>query len=233
MATTDRSQELVTYRNPKSTIAEAYRSLRTNINFSRLDRNIRTMLVTSSGPQEGKSTTCSNLAVAMAQAGSSVLLIDADLRLPILHTYFNFNNQFGLTNALFDEENFRMYVRSTPIDNLGVLTSGPLPPNPSELLGSKRMASFLEIAKSKFDIIIFDSPPISTITDGVVLSSVVDGVILVVHAGGIEKEVVKACKQKLDAVKANVLGVVLNKVDIEKEKYYYSYYRYYGNHSNG
>jgi capsular exopolysaccharide synthesis family protein len=210
----DRAQELVTYRNPRSTIAEAYRSLRTNINFSRLDKNIRSLMVTSSGPQEGKSTTCSNLAVTMAQAGSSVLLVDADLRLPILHTFFSFNNQFGLTNALFDEENFEMYVRSTPVDNLGVLTSGPLPPNPSELLGSKRMANLLEIAKRKYEVVL----------------SLVDGVILVIHAGGIEKDVVRACKQRLDAVKANILGVVLNKVDIDKEKYYYYYYSYYGNY---
>jgi capsular exopolysaccharide synthesis family protein len=166
----------------------------------------------------------------MAQAGSSVLLVDADLRLPILHTFFSFNNQFGLTNALFDEENFEMYVRSTPVDNLGVLTSGPLPPNPSELLGSKRMANLLEIAKRKYEVVLFDSPPVSTISDGIVLSSLVDGVILVIHAGGIEKDVVRACKQRLDAVKANILGVVLNKVDIDKEKYYYYYYSYYGNY---
>ena len=218
---------VVTLASPRSSIAEAYRDLRTSLGFSGLDDPLCVLLVTSSGPSEGKSTTVANLGVVTAHAGNRVLLIDADLRRPSLDKYFGFNNQFGLTNALFDDSNLGMYIRSSPLENLKVLTSGPLPPNPSELLGSQRMRRLLKEVRGQFDSVILDSPPIGTISDALVLAGEADGVVLVVHAGRFPREIIQRCKQRLDASKARVLGVVLNKVDIEREKQYYYYYNYY------
>ena len=218
---------IVALDNPRSSIAEAYRDLRTSLDFSSLDSALKVILVTSSGPAEGKSTTVANLGVVIGHAGHKVLLVDADLRRPTLDKHFGFNNQFGLTNALFDDSNLAMYVRSTPIDKLKVLTSGPLPPNPSELLGSQRMRQLLTQLRDEYDTIILDSPPVGTISDALVLSGLSDGVVLVVHAGGLPRELVQRCKVRLDNAKARILGVVLNKVDLEREKQYYYYYNYY------
>jgi capsular exopolysaccharide synthesis family protein len=220
-------QGVVTLLNPRSSIAEAYRDLRTSLKFARLDEPLKVVVVTSSGPGEGKSTTVANLGVVMAHAGSRVLLVDADLRRPSLDKYFGFNNQFGLTNALFDDANLNMYIRSTPLENLKVLTSGPLPPNPSELLGAHKMKTLLDRLREEFDCVVIDTPPVGTISDALVLSPECDGVVMVVQAGGLPREVIQRCKTRLDSAKARILGVVLNKVDIEREKQYYYYYNYY------
>jgi capsular exopolysaccharide synthesis family protein len=218
--------ELITLSFPRSAVAEAYRDLRTGLTFSRPDSPPRSIVVTSSGPGEGKSTTVSNLAVAMAQAGSSVVVVDADLRRASVDKYFGLSNQFGLTNALFDQENLGLYVRSTPLEKLSVLTSGPLPPNPSELLGSERMRRLLSDLKGRFDAVLLDTPPVGSVSDALVLSPMVDGVILVVHAGSLPREIVQRVKARLDQAQARILGVVLNKVDIEREQAYYYYYNY-------
>jgi capsular exopolysaccharide synthesis family protein len=231
-----RPSELVTLAFPRSAVAEAYRDLRTSLSFSRLDGPLKSLVVTSAGPAEGKSTTVANLAVAMAQAGSSVIVIDADLRRASLDKCFGLSNQFGLTNALFDSGNLSLYVRSTALERLRVLTSGPLPPNPSELLGSQRMRSLVAELGEKFDHVLIDTPPVGSVSDALVLSPMVDGVVLVVHAGGLPREVVQRVKAKLDQAQARLLGVVLNKVDIEREQPYYYYYSYsspyYGYPSN-
>jgi capsular exopolysaccharide synthesis family protein len=224
------SSGIFTLLNPRSSIAEAYRDLRTSLQFARPDEPLKVLLVTSSGPGEGKSTTVANLGVVMAHAGSKVLLIDGDLRRPSLDKYFGFNNQFGLTNALFDDANLGMYIRSTPLDNLKVLTSGPLPPNPSELLGAHKMKSLLAHLRQEYDTVVVDTPPVGTISDALVLSPECDGVVVVVQAGGLPREVVQRCKARLDSANARLLGVVLNKVDIEREKQYYYYYNYYASY---
>lgn len=218
--------DLITVNHPRSAVSEAYRELRTSLQFSRVDESLRVVMVTSSGPAEGKSTTVSNLAVTMAQAGSRVLAVDADLRRASLDKYFGLSNQFGLTNALFDQANLNLYIRSTPIERLHILTSGPLPPNPSELLGSQKMKDLLRSLRERFDFVILDTPPVGSVSDALVLSPSVDGVVLVVHAGGLPREVVQRVKGRLDHSQARVLGVVLNKVDIEREQPYYFYYNY-------
>jgi len=227
-ALTPPGPQLVSLTHPRSIVAEAYRELRTSLSFSRLDKPIRSFLVTSSGPNEGKSTTASNLAVVIAQGGSSVVIIDADLRRASLDRRFGVSNQFGLTNALFDPDNLKLYIRSTPVDNLRLLTSGPLPPNPSELLGSDRMADVLHRLQDEFDMVILDTPPVASVADALVLAHRVDGVVLVVEGSvrGMPRDVVQRAKNKLDQVKANILGVVLNKVDLEREQPYYYYYNY-------
>lgn len=217
---------IVTITHPRSVIAEAYRDLRTALSFARLDDPIRSLLVTSSGPGEGKSTTVANLAVTMALAGSTVVVVDADLRRASIDRQFGLSNQFGLTNALFDPDNLKLYVRSTPVERLRVLTSGPLPPNPSELLGSARMKRVLDELRDANDVVILDTPPVGSVSDALVLCPKVDGVILVVHAGGLPRDVVQRVKTRLDSAKAKLLGVVLNKVDIEREQPYYYYYNY-------
>lgn len=225
--------QLVTVAHPRSIIAEAYRDLRTSLSFARLDGKVRSLVITSAGPGEGKSTTVANLAVTMAQAGHSVIVVDADLHRASLDRQFGLSNQFGLTNALFDPDNYQLYVRSTAVERLRVLTSGPLPPNPSELLGSERMRQLLATLEKTYDFVIIDTPPIGSVSDALVLSPRVDGVVLVVHAGGLPRDVVKRAKSKLDQANAQILGVVLNKVDIEREQPYYYYYNYssYYSHS--
>ena len=226
MPVPDGGTGLVTVSHPRSMLSEAYRDLRTSLSFARLDQTVKSVLVTSAGPGEGKSTTVSNLAVTMAQAGHSVIVIDADLRRASIDRRFGLSNQFGLTNALFDPDNYHLYVRSTAVDKLRVLTSGPLPPNPSELLGSERMAGLLAELEERYDFVLFDTAPIGSVSDALVLSPRVDGVLLVVHAGGLPREVVRRVKGKLDQANAQILGVVLNKVDIEREQPYYYYYNY-------
>jgi capsular exopolysaccharide synthesis family protein len=226
LASSRKTPDLVSVTHPRSAVAEAYRDLRTSLSFARPDGPLKSILVSSAGPAEGKSTTVANLAVAMAQAGTSVVVVDADLRRATLDKQFGVSNQFGLTNALFDQGNLSLYVRSTFLDKLRVLTSGPLPPNPSELLGSERMRSLLGELKSRFDCVLLDSAPVGSVSDALVLSPLVDGVVLVVHAGGLPREVVQRVKAKLDQSQARLLGVVLNKVDIEREQPYYYYYNY-------
>jgi capsular exopolysaccharide synthesis family protein len=216
---------LITEINPKSPISEGYRMLRTNIEYSSIDQSLQIIMVTSSKPSEGKSTTCANMAVAFAQTNKRVLLIDADLRKPTQHHIFGKTNRIGLTTALFNQKELRDVIQHTNTDNLSLIPAGPTPPNPSELLSSKRMAALLETTKGMYDVIIIDTPPVMFVTDAQIVAAQSDGVVLVIDSGKVKKEVALKAKASLDHVKAKLIGVVLNNIN---RKHSDSYYYYYG-----
>ena len=207
---TELKRNLITNQNPKSPISEQYRTIRTNIQFSAVDEEIRTIVVTSSGPGEGKSTTVANLAVVFAQQGKRVLLIDSDLRKPTVHYTFNFTNTFGLTNVLTRQSQLHDVVKETMEKNLYILTSGPIPPNPAELLSSRAMEQLMKDVEEEFDVVLFDSPPLLAVTDGQILASKCDGTILVVSSGKTETDQAVKAKELLNAANSHILGVVLN-----------------------
>ena len=217
-------RHLITQLNPRSPIAEQYRTLRTNLEFSSVDHPLKSILVTSSSPSEGKSMTTANLAVVYAQQGLKVLLIDADLRKPTVHYTFRLDNLRGLSNILVNEATIEDTAYSTGIGNLDVISSGPIPPNPSELLGSKRMEGLIQEASSSYDLIIFDTPPVLAVTDAQILGNVVDGTILVVRSGQTEYELAIKAKEALEPARAKLLGTVLN----DREKTSTTNYYYYG-----
>jgi len=207
---------LITLREPGSAAAEAYRTLRTNILFSSLDRPLRTLLITSSAPDEGKSSTLANLAVTMAQAEQRVLLVDCDLRRPSLHTLFGLTNERGLTSAILAPEDGSLPIQSTVVSGLQLLTSGPLPPRPADLLGSRRMGALIEQLSASADIVLFDTPPVVAVTDAAVLAPRVDGVLLVLHAGQTRRDRAREARRLLEKVKAHIVGVVLNGAKLER-----------------
>ncbi|MFA9399084.1 MAG: CpsD/CapB family tyrosine-protein kinase [Clostridiaceae bacterium] len=220
---------LILEKEPKSPVSESYRTLRTNIDFSSIDSETKKILVTSSGPQEGKSTVSSNLALAMAASGKKTIFIDCDLRKPTVHKKFKLSNLNGLSNLLVEGLKIEdIAICYAP--NLDVLTSGTIPANPSEIITSNKMKLFLEEVQTKYERIIIDSPPLNAVTDGQILATLVDGVVLVVASGSTEVEGAKKAKELLDNVQANITGVVLNKAErIHSKKYSYnSYYYYYG-----
>lgn len=211
-------------KKPKSIPAESYRVLRTNIQYSSIDKKIKRMLVTSSEPGEGKSTTTGNLALTFSQDEKKVLLIDCDLRKPSIHKKFRVSNNIGLSDVILDNSKLdKALIKRN--DYLDILPAGKVPPNPSELLGSKALEDLLDELGKKYDVIILDTPPVHAVTDAQILSTKVDGVILVVRAERTKKESVISAKAALDKVNANILGTVLNGGESSKGKYYY----YYGN----
>jgi non-specific protein-tyrosine kinase len=214
---------LITVADPRSPVSEAYRTLRTNLDFSSLDKPIKTMLVTSAGPEEGKSTVLANLAVTTAQAGRRVILVDCDLRRPTLHNIFNLKNDAGLTTMVVDDAAMESPpLRDTGVEGLQLVSSGPLPPNPSELLGSRRMEEIIAALLERADVVLFDAPPVVAVTDAAVLATKVDGVLLVVNAGGTKRDYARTAKARLEKVNANLLGAVLNNVrfDVSLHRYY-------------
>jgi capsular exopolysaccharide synthesis family protein len=223
---------LFTVVNPRSPVSEAYRTLRTNIRFSAVDREVKVVMVTSPGPGEGKSTTVSNLAVTYAQADQRVLLIDGDLRKPVLHRIFHVSNRFGLTDLLASNGDPLQAIRPTAIPNLHLITSGPTPPNPSELLGSRRMASIVEELREHYDMILLDTPPVLALTDAQIISSLSDGALLVIDSGKVKHSIALRAKMNLDQVNARVLGVVLNNVTHKEDELYYYYNYYYSSKSD-
>lgn len=219
----------VVQNDPKSPISEAFRTLRTNIKFSSLDKPIKTLLITSPIPEAGKSSISINLALTMAQDKYKVILVDSDLRKPTIHKIFQQDNKTGLTNILVEDKKINEVMRKVAdVDpNLYFIPSGPIPPNPSELLGSNKMKELLKELQEQADFIIFDSPPVIAVTDALVLATQVDGVVLILNFGEVTRDVAKQTKQLLEKVKAKILGVVLNKIDMQKEGHYYPYYYYY------
>ncbi|WP_341805420.1 CpsD/CapB family tyrosine-protein kinase [Priestia megaterium] len=212
---------LIAYNNPASPITEQYRLVRTNIEFSSVDKEIKSIVVTSPAPADGKSTTASNLAIVLAQQGKKVLLIDADLRKPSIHYIFRTENTKGLTSVLTNRFGIETAITKTGISNLSILTSGPIPPNPAELLNSESMRSIMQDLKNKFDYLIFDTPPTLSVTDSQVLSNKCDGIVIVISSGKTTIEEAKNTKKLLSNTGAHLLGVVLNGAELKKENYNY------------
>jgi non-specific protein-tyrosine kinase len=257
--------KLVAMLHPRSPIVEAYRVLRTNIQFSTVDNPARTLMVTSPNPVEGKSVTLANLAVVMAQAGLKVIAVDSDLRRPVLHRIFALSNSHGLSDAILNshggqESNLRAaasedpspslasdgrgagsakskpgvaeHLRPTEVENLWVLPSGPQPPNPAELLGSRRMQNIIRELQGQADVILFDSPPVLAVTDAAVLATQVDAVVMVNQAGRTRRSMAQRGVEELRRVGANLLGVVLNRLSPGQDGYYY-YQSYYYRSEDG
>jgi len=217
-------RRLLAHNSPKDPVAEQYRTIRTNIQFSGADQEIKSIVLTSTGPGEGKSTTASNLATVYAQQGLRVLLIDADLRKPTAHYTFRVENHVGLTNVLTKQSKLEQAVQGTEVPELFLLTSGPIPPNPAELLASNNMMELLKEMKEEFDMIVFDTPPVLAVADAQILANQVDGSILVVSSGKTDKEAALKAKELLLKANAKVLGAVLNNRKMEEGSDYYYYY---------
>lgn len=222
------SSELITLANPKSNVAEGFKQIRTNMIFAAADPSNNAFLFTSALPSEGKTLVCANLAVAMSQMGKNVLLIDGDLRRPRLHELFFLDNSEGLTNVLIGSREPEEVVADTHIAGLKMVTCGPVPPNPSELLASERARMFIRYAKLSYDVVLVDSPPVLTVTDPVIMASILDGAVLVTKAGDTPIEPLMRSVKQLREANATILGVVLNSVNPRRDSYYYyRYYHYY------
>lgn len=230
-----KESELITMREPRSPISEAFRSLRTGIQFSDIDAEQHILLVTSALPSEGKSSIASNLAVVMAQSGQKTLLIDADLRKPVQHRFFNISKEPGLINLLFsldlnsDDETkeriLKQFISQSPVPDLHVLSSGAIPPNPSELLGSIKMKGVLNLLSKYYDYIILDSPPVLPVTDAVIMSTLAQSVLLVVSVGQTSRNQLKQSVERLREVKANIVGTIMNGLTRNNDAYHYYYYQ--------
>jgi len=229
-----KGERLITIKHPRSPISERFRSLRENVRFASIDNELRTLVVTSPEPGVGKSTVVANLAAVFAQAGVNTILIDSDMRRPVQHTYFGTNNHYGLSDILFDQniqlEELKLF---TPIDNLRVITSGKLPPNPAELVASKRMKSFLAELKSHADLLIIDTPPVQVVTDALSIAPEMDGVLLIIQPGQTHVTAARQTLEQLKRAKAQILGVVLNPLDLKRSQYAYRYGYKYGRNGYG
>ncbi len=231
--------DLTAFKDAKSPVTEAYRTIRTNLRFSGVDKEIKVVEITSAVPNEGKSTVLASLAIVMAQAGNRVLLVDCDFRNPTQHKLFALPNK-GVSNCIARGEDYHEIIQHIDQENLDILTSGPVAPNPSEILMSNRMQAFLEAAREEYDYVLLDTPPVMPVTDAAALSSKTDGVMLVIASGEDKPELVKSAKTRLEQAGANVLGCILNKVKVGGGKYGYGgkhygygygygYGYYYGN----
>ena len=208
------SDRLVTLGDPRSPAAEAFRTLRTNLIFSSLDRPITTLLVTSAAPDEGKSVALANLAVTMAQGGRKTLLVDCDLRRPRQHELFGVPDRPGLTTMILDNVD-EPPLAATGVENLALLPAGPLPPNPADLLSSRRMELLITNLKSRADIVLFDAPPVISVTDAALLASKLDGVLLVVSAGQTKREHAQRAKELLEKINVRLVGAVLTNAAVD------------------
>ncbi|MBK5245308.1 MAG: CpsD/CapB family tyrosine-protein kinase [Eubacteriaceae bacterium] len=218
---------IITFKSPKSQISEAFRNMRTNITFSDIDNELQVLAVTSSSSSEGKTTIISNYAVALAQSGKRILLMDCDLRRPQIHRKFDLTNKKGLTNILLKEIPIADGIQKTEVPNLFIIASGPIPPNPSEILASRRMGELITELKKDFDYVLLDAPPLGLVTDAAVLSSVAEGYIIVVSLGESDRDGVKYVIETIQNISANIIGVVANKVRSNKRYMDYGYHGYY------
>lgn len=225
---TEYPEKLIALRHPLSPIVEAFRVLRTNLQFASVDKPLRTMMVSSPGPGEGKSVTLANLAVVLAQSGKRVIIVDTDLRRPVQHRILGLPNRRGLSDFIVTPQaDVSEWLQPTEVENLRLLSSGPLPPNPAEVLSSTRMRQMIEQLKALADIVLFDSPPILVVSDGLILSTVLDGMLAVCDAGSTRTNELRRMVQELQRVQANVLGVVLNRMTRRTSGYYNYYQSYY------
>lgn len=218
----DLSGRLVTVRDPNNTTSEAYRTLRTSLFYTLSDTPPKVIVMTSPGPGEGKSTTCANLAVVLSQADKKTLVMDCDLRKPVIHKVFGLRNFVGVVDALVKDLDLGE-VSQEPLPGLQVITSGTIPPNPSELLGSKRFAEFVRQVREQFDYVLIDAPPVEMVSDPAILATQGDGVLVVLDAQKTRKGALRQSMRGLEAVGANVLGTVMNNVKASKGGYYYGY----------
>ncbi|PZL77900.1 tyrosine protein kinase [Enterococcus plantarum] len=214
---------LITLADKSSPISEQYRTVRTNIQYATVDRDLKTLVITSSGPSEGKSTTSANLAIVFANSGKRVLLVDADMRKPTVAKTFSLDNIRGLSTLLGSRETvLHQVVQSSGVDNLFLMTSGPKPPNPSELLDSRRMKELMMELKQQYDLVIFDMPPVVAVTDAQIVASKSDGTILVVRENVSKRDSLLKAKSLLEMVDANIMGVVYNgSKNVADQGYYY------------
>lgn len=226
---TEFKKDKFAYLKPKEPASEAYRCVRTSLFFASTQENpLKTMFVTSPGPQEGKTTTLCNLGIVIAQTGKKVLLVDADMRKPRIHGVFKRKNTKGLSNFLSMQANFDDLVEITGIENVSFISAGTTPPNPSELLSSERIKEFIDIATKKFDIILFDTPPAAVVTDAIILSRVVDGAIMIVKSGKTSKRVLPRIYKLFQDSNAKVIGAILNHISPATSNYYHYSSYYYG-----
>jgi capsular exopolysaccharide synthesis family protein len=219
-------KNLITVNDPKAAASEAFRELRTNLQYKSVDKDMRVILMTSPALGDGKTATTVNLAITLAQSGKRVLVIDADLRKPKVHNYFGIKNSEGLTNILATDKELKksMIQQKEGIDNLFIIPSGPIPPNPSEILSSDRMRRFIDKLRSDYDVIFIDTPPVGQVTDAAILTGITDGSIIVVASGQTRIEMAKRAKKAMVGINANIVGIVLTKID--NRSLYYNYYRY-------
>lgn len=221
-------RQLIVDEKPRSSIAEAYRAFRTNLQYSKVDGQLKSILFTSSGPGEGKSITAANTAIALAQGGAKVIILDCDLRRPVQHLIFG-RVATGISNILSGKGTVADYVQDTDIPNLRILASGPIPPNPSELLNSNKMSDLLSTLGIQADYLIIDTPPVLPVTDTCVLASKVDGIIMVIGAGVVRPAEAQRAREALGRVNGSVLGVMVNRVKSDEIfGDYSSYCNYYG-----
>lgn len=220
---------LTAYTDPKSPVSEAYRTIRTNLQFAGVDKPLKTILLTSATPNEGKSTVIASLAIVMAQAGHKVVLLDCDFRNPTQHKMFGLPNK-GLSNCVATDGDYHEILQHIDQENLDILTSGPVAPNPSEILMSHKMSTLLERLKEEYDYVLIDTPPVMLVTDAAAISSKVDGIIMVVASKANSPSTEIMAKEWLEQAGARILGCVLNKVEVAPRKYgsSYGYGYYYG-----
>lgn len=224
------SNDLFVIEFPKSPVAESCRAIRTNLMFLSAEKRMKAIVVTSAGPRDGKTITVISLAISMAQTGKRTLIVDTDMRRPRIHRVFNIENTTGISNYLISDVTLSQVVFPSNVPNLTICPCGPIPPNPAELMYTQRFREFVRDARESFDIVIFDSPPIAAVTDGVVISKIVDGVIVVAKAKKTTKNAVLQLKRQLKDVNAYIIGTILNEIDLESKEYNYYYYSYYYRH---
>ena len=222
----EKENDLIVHNDPKSPISEGIRTIRTNLQFSTVNGNLKTIMITSSMPGEGKSFTSANLATAFAQNGSKVLLVDCDMRKGRLHKIFNIGNNKGLSNLLIDniEKNYKKYIKKTEINNLCIIPSGIVPPNPSELLNSEANKKLIEILEKEYDYVIFDCTPVNGLPDALIMAKLVDKVLIVCAANKTPIELLQKTKSSLTNIDTNIAGVIINKSKNKYTKYYGHYY---------
>lgn len=218
--------ELTVIEKPRSIASEAYRTLRTNLGFAGIDQDFRSILISSPSPKDGKSTVTANLGVVMAQAGSRVIIVDCDLRKPVQHHIFKLDNHKGFTNCLMMEASLDKVIQKAipELGNLDVLTSGPIPPNPAEMLNSQRVREFWPMLLEHYDFVLVDAPPVLAVADAAILASQMDGVIMVTRYGVTRKDQVQQTRETFQKASANLIGVVLNQAKIAGDDYNYYYY---------
>lgn len=218
-----RFYQLISHQHNKSVLTEEYRTIRTNIQFASFEQEVKTILVTSTNPNEGKSLTCINLAIIFATDNKRILYVDTDMRKPTGHKMLKLVNVHGISSYLAGQKSIEEIIQPTHINNLSIITAGPIPPNPAEMLGSSKMKEFIAEIRPHFDLIFFDSPPILAVTDAPILAKQLDASIMVIHAKKTDRSLAQQAKKKLETANPRILGAILNNKKAKMRKSYYTY----------